>query len=324
MIFHIDHVNETAFIDFTNAAGMHITLSSKGASIYELTLDGEDMITTANYRKEFAGDAIKYYGQTIGPIAVRIPNGDYKVGGISYHLSPNEKGNVLHSSSINWGFAEFSPSINLGESKTEVVFCLDFAPSPIEAPKMKVKVTYLIYEFENKFEILYEVIPEEDCLLNPTNHLYWNLGERNASFLSLRIDSPCHMVYQEDLIPIGTQPNQGVFDFSSLALLGHLVDGNDLNASSTNGFDHYFFINDGHILLESHHYRLKLYTSRNGVLIYTSNYPSPVLLKGRKQDYPRSGVTLETMDDPRLEKIKITKAGETYRAKNIYVLEKKG
>ena len=315
----------TTFIHLTNQIGMEICLCSRGASLYYLKLNGVELTSAPEEKEIFLTDQIKFCGQTIGPVPLRLKDGKYKAKDKEYAFQLNEPGKALHSSNRNFGYQEFGYEVLLGEKSTEVRFSLNFTPLPSEAPAMKVLITYTIAENAAEFDLDYDIVPESDALINPTNHIYWQLGEKDVSNLSLKMPAKKHLEYNEvSLVLPWTEEAKREFDFNELDVLGHYCPDGTLDSSSHNGFDHFFFLESGDIHLESEKYRLNLTTGSQGVQIYTSNYPvTSIKMRDGRNDCLRNALTLETLNDPRPGKTPITAANEHFKAHNHYHLEKK-
>ena len=326
MIFRQEECEGVNFLTFQNSKSMTICLCEVGASLYDLTIEGRHMVMTPYDKKEFIADKGHYYGQTVGPLPMRYKKGKYTVVDKTYRFPPNDRGNALHSSICNYGFLPFAASVELGNEKTVVLFKAKSELKPPRGEMVDIMVAYTIYEHENRFHLDYLLTPHADYCLNPTNHIYWTMGVENIEELILTLPSTYHLRYDKDLVPMkkreGLTP---VYDFNDGKRIGQDIFDPKIQAHTTHGYDHYFFLDDDTITLKGRGLRLKLVTSAEGVQVYTTNYVSPnnrLLDEKERYETPHAAVTLETLDDPRAGIMPVTMAGQTYTQHNEYTFEK--
>ena len=322
MIFRQEEFGEAAFLSFTNSKHLTLVLCNVGASVYMVRYYDHPMTMSLEKKADFIAHKTRYYGQTIGPIALRLRKGQYKVVDKPYRMTPNEKGNALHSSIHNYGFKPFASEVELRADKTRIIFTLDSEIPEKEGVNVAVKVIYTIYEHKDCFDIDYEMVPEKDYCLNPTNHIYWNLGHIDAKELKLTMPSTYRLTYDKDLLCKKRRIANGpIFDFREGKLIGQDIGDKRLQAHATHGYDHYFFLDEGYVLLEDENVRLKITTDREGAQVCTDNYPlenNKLYLMGGKCEGMNSGVTVETLDDPRPWGMPFTPAGATYTSHTSY------
>lgn len=323
MLFKDEAVAKTHFLKFTNSKNLEVILCSTGASVYAIYYKGRIMTMTPRDKEAFIADHEHYYGQTIGPLPMRLEGGNYKVIEKDFHFPPNENGNALHSSLFNYGFLPFAAEVVLGAESTRVIFKAHSVVPPEAGVCAELEVVYTIYENEDRFDLDYSFVPESDYTLNPTNHIYWNLGLLDIKELKLTMASSFHLNYDNALLCAKRRAEvTPIFDFKEGKKIGQDIFDEKLHSHATHGYDHYFFLDKPEIILESEAVRLTVTTSAEGVQVYTGNYPSEhnVLLGMDKAcEIHNSGVTLETLNDPRPWGLAPTEGGQPFTQHNSYV-----
>ena len=327
MIFRRSDAEGVNFLTLDNGKGLRLVVCDQGASIYAVYFNDRIMVATPFSRTTFLEDRTKYWGQTVGPLCLRYKKGRYKVGSFVYHMTPNERGNTLHSSSLNWGKMHFDAKVELGNEYSDAIFSLKTEVHPYQGVSCEIEVVYRVYEKENKFEILYHVTPNHPAFLNPTNHTYWSLGEENILDCKLKLGA-CHRLrYDKDMLPKKRWKKcKKIFDFSKGKKIGQDIEDPKLQDSTNHGYDHFFFLQDKKVVLESADVRLIAETDREGVQIYTNNYASTdlrLLGKNGAKEVRYNAVTLEFADDCRAVHQPIYLPESPYKAKTSYTFETK-
>lgn len=326
MIFHTDTLYDANFLTFTNSKGLSLTLCNVGASLYACKFNGRIMNMTPESKKAFIADKSHYYGQIIGPLAVRYRKGEYKAGNKTYRFTPNEKGNALHSSKNNYGFLPFTSNVKIESEYTKVVFTATSVMDKKEGEDVDIEITYTIYEYEDRFDLDFKLTPHADYVLNPTTHIYWNLGQIDVKPLILKMPSSYHLSYDKELLPKKRRVKvDEVYDFRQGKAVGANIKDEKLQAHKTHGYDHFFFLDEDKITLESPTVRLTVITTGEGLQFYTGNYPgenNKLYCMDGLCEMENSGLTFECMDDPRLYGQPVTLKGTAYTQHNEYRLEK--
>ena len=160
-----------------NDLGYQLSVMTYGATILEyVTPDKQDQFANIvlgfdNF-DAYVGNSPKY-GASIGPVAGRIAGASFDLNGETYHLEANNGANCNHSGSTGWDSALFSV-----ESVTdqEITLYTERADGTGGFPgNLKIWVTYALTE-AGELEISYRVETDQDTLVNPTNHSYFNLS----------------------------------------------------------------------------------------------------------------------------------------------------
>jgi aldose 1-epimerase len=292
-------------IKATSKAGLSLTLTPFGAGIYEIRYLGEPMsVASKDIHKYLNSQA--YYGKTVGRIAGRIPNGQLTFEGKTYQLDRNEGKNTLHGGSKGLSFQPFKFEINDVDGTTAFDFFHDSTPLESGLPgNVHFQVRYLLPDDEPFFRIEYRYMSDEDCPINLTTHLYFNLngGETiENQTLYLKADECEH--YDATLVPLGMIKCPPCLDFSTPKPIGQDINDPLLYEVRTKGYDHaYKFMKhpecEATVRLESSKTRMDIITSSPAIQVYSGNYPGENnLLNNNHMDVPHSAVALEPVFIP--------------------------
>ena len=170
-----------------NEAGMQISVSDFGATLTSVLVPDKDnnpVEVTLGY-----DDAAGYeaglgnaFGASVGRNANRIGGAVIEINGTEYHLTKNDGENNLHSGldfyhGRMWKVAD--------ADDTHVTFEMDSPDGDQGYPgALVMKVTYSLDE-ENTLMIHYEAEPDQDTIINMTNHSYFNLnGHKSGDVLN--------------------------------------------------------------------------------------------------------------------------------------------
>ena len=312
-------------IKATNDCGMVMSLSSFGAGLFSLDYEGKSMLGQPASYEDYAYST-GYYGKTVGPIAGRIKEGKYEMGGKTYQLPINENGNCLHSASLCYAFAHFDYETQESEESIEVRFFASFPSSPCFPASSKVEVIYSLARKEASLKITMKVTPDAPIPLNVTNHAYFNLGgEKNvhADTLTLKQREVARYSSSALLLDRFDKPSKEL-DFSSPKRIGEDVDSPSL--LPVTGYDHCFLLSSSSgpkAVLENAAYRLEIDTDADGLQIYSANFPvSGQLMQSGHLDERASGITFEPVS--RMDKSLIYDKGKTWTRFISYRFIKKG
>ena len=161
-----------------NSKGMKAVVSDFGAALLKLYVpdkNGKSQDVVLGYETledyENGGDSV---GATVGRVANRIGTGAFELNGKKYELTKNDNGeNTLHGGTDFYNKRMWSVK---EEDDTHVVFMLVSPDGDQGFPgEVKIEVSYTVTE-ENELKIHYYAIPDQDTLLNMTNHSYFNLA----------------------------------------------------------------------------------------------------------------------------------------------------
>jgi aldose 1-epimerase len=246
-----------------------------------------------------------YFGCIVGRVAGRIKGGEFKLNGTVYPLEKNENQNTIHGginnlSKKNWKVEEIENGIVLNYTSPHLEGGF---PAEVEF-----KVSYIIEE--SSLIVKYEARPDQDTILNLTNHTYFNLaGNLKSNVLdhSLKIDADYFLHLDKESIPTGKfeDVENTPFDFRKEKKIGkELFCGNSQIEIVGWGYDHPFVLRQGHkpeiVLHEEKSGRiLEVSTSEKSVIVYTGNQlGNEGVLKDGVLSRKYLGVCLETQDFP--------------------------
>ncbi len=321
------------FITLYNQKGMVLTLSTFGASIYQLDFINdskvfESVILTPSKLSDFY-DSDGYYGKTIGRFSGRIDHAKCEIHHLSYQLDKNWKNqHSLHGGKNGLSFQNFTYHVQNHTDYVDVFFELVEKENDLPG-NVQYQIIYRVFENQNDFTIFFNAISDKDTLVNLTNHTYFNLsGNAKKTILEENLQLFCNRYVQvnDDLIPTKIETVDSTMDFQKSHPIKKHINDKSLLCSAANGYDHCFIKKDEQqpliaILKDEDSKRsLSIETSYPAVVCYTCNYPASIpfnntSLKIKKHhaicfecQYIPNGVNL---NDTTIEK-GILKANEKY------------
>ena len=319
-----------------NSKGMEAVVSDFGASLLKLYIpdkDGKTQDVVLGYETledyENGGDSL---GATVGRVANRIGMAEFELNGKKYELTKNDNGkNTLHGgidfyNKRMWDVKE--------EDDTHVVFALVSPDGDQGFPgEVKIEVSYTITE-ENELKIHYHAIPDQDTLLNMTNHSYFNLsGHASGTAWNAKvwIDADAFTETDAELIPTGTVvPVEGTpMDFRKEKVVEKEIGADYTPLKLAGGYDHNWVLNGkgfrkaASAESEETGIKMEVYTDLPGIQFYSGNFlagskgkEGAVYEKGYgicfETQYFPDAIHKENFESP------ITKAGEVYDTTTVY------
>lgn len=254
------------------------------------------------------------------------------INGIDYKLAENDGKNNLHSGpdvyqKRMWRVVE--------NGDDHVTFLLHSPDGDQGYPgALDMKVTYTLDE-ENGLTIHYEAVPDQDTVINMTNHSYFNLnGHKSGSVLHHRMQllSDAFTPADAQSIPTGEvcSVDGTPMDFRSTKELGAEIDAAYEPLILGNGYDHNWVLkNEGRfdkvaeVTGDESGIVMEVWTDRPGVQVYTANFLENEAGRNGAVYQKRDAVCLETQNYPDAVHQKnfpeaICKKGETYDTKTAY------
>ena len=319
-----------------NSKGMEAVVSDFGASLLKLYVpdkDGKTQDVVLGYETledyENVGDSL---GATVGRVANRIGMAEFELNVKKYELTKNDNGkNTLHGgidfyNKRMWDVKE--------EDDTHVVFALVSPDGDQGFPgEVKIEVSYTITE-ENELKIHYHAIPDQDTLLNMTNHSYFNLsGHASGTAWNAKvwIDADAFTETDAELIPTGTVvPVEGTpMDFRKEKVVEKEIGADYTPLKLAGGYDHNWVLNGkgfrkaASAESEETGIKMEVYTDLPGIQFYSGNFlagskgkEGAVYEKGYgicfETQYFPDAIHKENFESP------ITKAGEVYDTTTVY------
>ena len=296
-----------------NSKGMKAVVSDFGAALLKLYVpdkNGKSQDVVLGYETledyENGGDSV---GATVGRVANRIGTGAFELNGKKYELTKNDNGeNTLHGGTDFYNKRMWSVK---EEDDTHVVFMLVSPDGDQGFPgEVKIEVSYTVTE-ENELKIHYYAIPDQDTLLNMTNHSYFNLaGHASGTACNAKVwlDADAFTETDAELIPTGTViPVEGTpMDFREGQKVAKEIGADYKPLKLAGGYDHNWVLDhcDGSVrkiaeVTEPVKGRtMTVYSDQPGMQFYAGNCISPHKGKANAEYGKRCGLALETQAYP--------------------------
>lgn len=295
-----------------NQKGMKAYVSDFGASLVRLFVPDRD----GNMADVVLGydDAAGYecgtagVGATVGRNANRIGGASVEINGVTYPLEKNDNGkNNLHS-----GSDYYQKRIWNVEDRADdrITFLLHSPDGDQGYPgALDMRVTYHLDD-ENALSIHYEAVPDQDTIINMTNHSYFNLnGHNSGSVLEHKVWLNADSFTPADAESIPTGEIRSVegtpMDFRTAKEIGKEIDADYEPLRFGGGYDHNWVLkNNGRfakvaeVTSEKSGIRMEVYTDLPGVQMYTANFLDHEPGKDGAVYEKRSAVCLETQYYP--------------------------
>ena len=331
---------EATLYTFENKNGMMMEVTDFGATLYALLVPDKrgnlvDVVLGYDTPEEYMGPSGTGFGATIGRNGNRIGNASFLLNGKEYTLDKNNNGNNLHSGLAYYHYRMWNVK-NITENS--ITFSLHSPDGDQGFPgAFNVDVTYTLRD-DNAIQIDYYGVPEEDTIVNMTNHSYFNLnGHASGSILEheLWVDADSFTVTDDKLIPTGeiVLVDGTPMDFREKKLVGRDIDLPYEPLVFAGGYDHNWCLNNRgeyqkviELSSDVNGLSMEVYTELPGVQIYTGNF---LVEEPGKQDVVyehRQGICFETQNYP--DAINhdnfpspIVKAGEIYKTRTTYLFK---
>ena len=294
-----------------NKNGLTAYVSDFGASLVRLFVPDREgrMIDVVHGYDDAAGyeRGDGGIGATVGRNANRIGGAQIEISGVTYELEKNDNGNNLHS-----GYDYYQKRIWYVEEKAEsqITFLLHSPDGDQGYPgALDMRVTYLLDD-ENTLNIRYEAVPDQDTIINMTNHSYFNLNGHDSGTVlehKVRLDADYFTPADAESIPTGEiRSVEGTpMDFREEKVLGLEIDSDYEPLRFGGGYDHNWVLkNEGRfakvaeVTSEKSGIRMEVYTDLPGVQMYTANFLDHEPGKDGAVYEKRSAVCLETQYYP--------------------------
>ncbi len=307
------------------ASLVNVLVADKNGTIKDVVL-GYDNVN--GYEKN--GD---HLGATVGRNANRIGGATFELDGRRYDLDKNDNGhNNLHSGPDYYNKRMWEVTEN---GDDHVTFMLHSPDGDQGYPgTIDMYVTYSLDE-DNTITIHYEAVPDQDTVINMTNHSYFNLnGHDSGDVLDhvVTLDADYFTPTDAESIPTGEiRPVDGTpMDFRNGQKIGARIDEDFEPLNFGGGYDHNWvlknegrFVKVAEVSSEKSGIRMEVLTDLPGVQIYTANFLDGVAGKDGAVYGKRNAVCLETQYYP--DAIHhdnfpgpVCKAGEKYDTRTAY------
>jgi len=248
----------------------------------------------------------------IGRYANRLKGG-FTIDGHHYDLVANPKGVTLHSGRPFWGALVWEAQL-VHEADRAGVTLSHVSPNGEQGfpGELHIHVTYTINE-SNDLRLDYAATTDAPTVVNPTNHVYFNLagnGSGDVYSQQLQVIADQYTLTDEDQIPTGElAPVAGTaVDFRKLTPIGAHIRSSETQMLYAKGYDHNFVLRKpaGDALpLAVRMYDpasgrlLEVRTTEPGVQVYSANHLNGSLVSANGTTMRQGdGLALETEHYP--------------------------
>lgn len=266
-------------IELINDLGNSIVFWSLGARINEFNIRSiGNIILSYKDIQELLNNRTYYFGATIGRVAGRITNSKFTLSNIKYQLDANEGVNHLHGGKSGYDLRNWSYEIKECDSAIKVIFSLlDKEKNNYYPGDLEIKVIHS-FNNDNEWTVEYRACSNKDTIVNPTNHVYFNLNGEKSSISNHLLQVPSTEILEtnDDSSPNGKR--QSVLgtdiDFNKTVSMEKIFESNHPEVLKNKGLDTIYVLdNTNPIILEnpSKNINLEINTDRTCLIVYTLN-----------------------------------------------------
>lgn len=318
-----------------NQNGMVVAVSDFGATLVQIQVpdkDGkvQDVVLGYDDVKGYEAGTL-YFGATVGRVANRIGKASFELKGKTYQLTQNDNQNSLHGGRDYYNYRMWETE---EVDDSHVTFLLHSEDGDQGYPgNVDIRVTYTLTE-ENEVKIHYVAVPEEDTLLNLTNHSYFNLsGNGSGTVLDqeVMICADAYTRADAESIPTGEiVPVEGTpMDFRQMKPIGKDIEADYEALHLGGGYDHNWVLNGigtrkvAAMHSEATGITMEVYTDLPGMQLYTGNFIEREIGKNGAIYEKRHAACFETQYFPDAVHKNhfqgpVVKGGETYDTTTTY------
>lgn len=321
----------------TNKNGMVMKVTDFGAILVSVLVPDKngvltDVVLGYDHGEDYQVNS-PHFGATIGRNGNRIKDASFVLNGKKIQLTPNEKGNSLHSGPDGFEFMMWE-----AETKEQAVAFRHHSPDGEQGfpGNFDVTVTYTLTD-DNSVEIHYEGISDQDTVANMTNHSYFNLGGHDSGNVyeqTIQLNATTYTsVSDSKSIPTGElAPVAGTpMDFTEPKAIGKEIDADFEQLQMTGGYDHNFVLDKpegafdwmAKAYCEKTGIAMEAYTDCPAVQFYAANFLNNEKGKNGAVYDKRHAFCLESQYCPNAVNDThfaqpFLKAGEKYDTKTVY------
>lgn len=279
----------------------------------------------------YVGNSPKH-GASVGPVAGRIAGATFEFNGKTYDLEVNNASNCNHSGSTGWDSSLFEVEEVSDHGLTLYTERTDGTGG--FPGNLKIWISYHLEE-TGAYEISYKVTTDQDTLVNPTNHSYFNL----SGDFTQTIDRHVFQLNTEGIYSIAPDGIPAKTPEANRDVVKHIYNGTllkdifaeeDEQIQLASGLDHPFALPAGHanagFLYDQNSGRFLLFkTEAPCFVVYTANFVDESVIIGGQPMLQHNGIALEAQALPDtihsdLKNQVILKAGQTFTSKTRYEL----
>ena len=269
-----------------------------------------------------------FLGATVGRNANRVKGASFQIDSSTYHMTPNENGNNLHSGPDSYNLRLWNL---VSHMENAVVLELNSPHGDQGFPgNTTIRVTYSL-DTNGGLHIIYDAVCDRDTVFNMTNHSYFNLAghDQTDKAMDQLLTIPGRWFNPDDAenIPTGEQRCvEGTpMDFRSPKPIGKDIGADYEPLHLQGGYDHNWevFCNPCAYLEDPTSGRkMSVSTDCPGIQFYAGNFLNEQG-KGGVAYTKRTGIALETQFAPdSLHHPEwpqpITRAGTPYHSETVY------
>ncbi len=276
---------EAVLYTLTNENGMSASITNYGAALVKLNVPDKegklrDVVLGYDDVTGYEKGAVSF-GAPVGRNANRIGGAVITIQDKTYELEKNENGNNLHS-----GTNYYNKRIwNVGEkTDSKIEFVLHSPDGDQGYPgTLDMHVTYELTE-DNELRLIYDAVPDQDTIINMTNHSYFNLdGHDSGNVLKelVTLDADYFTRADAQSIPTGelVDVTGTPMDFRMPRALGEAIDADYEAVRLGKGYDHNWVLkNNGKFdkvaqaVSEKSGIVMEVWTDLPGMQMYTANF----------------------------------------------------
>ena len=276
---------EAVLYTLTNENGMSASITNYGAALVKLNVPDKE----GKLRDVVLGyDDVTGYEKVGGSFGAPVGRNANRIGGAvitiqdkTYELEKNDNGNNLHS-----GTNYYNKRIwNVGEkTDSKIEFVLHSPDGDQGYPgTLDMHVTYELTE-DNELRLIYDAVPDQDTIINMTNHSYFNLdGHDSGNVLKelVTLDADYFTRADAQSIPTGelVDVTGTPMDFRMPRALGEAIDADYEAVRLGKGYDHNWVLkNNGKFdkvaqaVSEKSGIVMEVWTDLPGMQMYTANF----------------------------------------------------
>lgn len=328
---------EATLYTFENKNGMIMEVSDFGATLCSLIVPDKegnpcDVVLGYDNPEGYMGPSGTGFGATIGRNGNRIGKAQFTLNGKTYQLDKNNNGNNLHSGLDYYHYRMWTVKETTEDSITFSLYSLNGDQG--YPGNFDVDVTYTLTG-DNELRIDYNGIPDQDTIINMTNHSYFNLnGHASGNVLEQEVwvDADAFTPTDIELIPTGEiRSVEGTpMDFRVKKPIGRDIEEDYEALKFGGGYDHNWCLNNNgkfakviEMSAKESGITMEVYTDLPGVQIYSGNFLREELGKDGIVYKHRQAICFETQNYPDAINHEnfpnvVCKAGEVYRTTTIY------
>ncbi len=326
--YHSD--GEAHLYTLKNKNDTRLAVTDAGAAVVSLIYRGVDVALGWEKGEDYKSNPGSL-GATVGRNANRIAGGRFRLNGETIQLAKNDGENNLHSGPDAYK-KRLWQTVEANDER--ITFLMDSPDGDQGLPgHMRLFASYELNN-EDIVTLSYRAVSDQDTILNPTNHTYFNLNGQDSGDARdhiLRIYAKSFTPSDTGLIPTGEiAPVEGTpLDFQYAHAIGRDMDLRDPLLAAAKGYDHNYCLwgtglrTAAELRGDKSGILLTVLTDRPGVQLYTANTFSARGGKNGAEYRPYCAVCLETQAWPDAVNhpdfpSTVLKAGETFFSRTIW------